>query len=92
MAETSHGDDMNAAAPPLLAAGLSLCLIAVSQNNRTPWFIWNASESVPVGLYALHPSHMPSRGDLGAVHLPPELMGWVVERGYVDANTTTQVA
>lgn len=77
---------MSAAAPPLLAVGLSLGLIAVAQDDRAPWFIWNASESVPVGLYALHPSHMPSLGDLAAVRLPLELTAWVVERGYVGAD------
>jgi len=77
---------MKVAAPPLLAAGLSLGLIAVSQNDHAPWFIWNVSESVPVGLYALHPWHMPSLGDLAAVRLPLELTGWVVERGYVGAD------
>ena len=78
---------MSAAAPPLLAAGLSLWLIAVAQIDRAPWFIWNVSESVPVGLYALHPSHMPSLGDLAAVRLPLELTDWVVERGYLGADT-----
>lgn len=78
---------MSAVAPPLLAVGLSLGLIAVAQHDRAAWFIWNASESVPVGLYALHPSHIPSLGDLAAVRLPLELTGWAVERGYVGADT-----
>ncbi|WP_187431223.1 hypothetical protein ROLI_013660 [Roseobacter fucihabitans] len=77
---------MSAAAPPLLAVGLSLGLIAVAQADRAPWFIWNASESVPVGLYALHPSQMPSLGDLAAVRMSTMLTAWVVERGYVGAD------
>lgn len=78
---------MSAAAPPLLAAGLSLSLLAVAQIDRAPRLIWNASASVPVGLYVVRASHGPSLGDLVAVHLPEGLSSWVVERGYVGADT-----
>ena len=78
---------MSAAAPPLLAAGLSLGLLAVAQIDRAPWLIWNASASVPIGLYVVRASHGPSLGDLIAVRLPEDLSSWVVERGYVSADT-----
>ena len=78
---------MSAVAPPLLAAGLSLGLLAVAQIDRTPRLIWNASASVPVGLYVVRASHGPRLGDLVAVRLPEDLSSWVVERGYVGADT-----
>ncbi|MEL6800518.1 MAG: S26 family signal peptidase [Pseudomonadota bacterium] len=78
---------MRAAAPPLLAASLSLGLLAVAQIDRAPRLIWNASASVPVGLYVVRASNPPSLGDLVAVRLPEDLSSWVVEHGYVGADT-----
>ncbi|MBC7139654.1 MAG: S26 family signal peptidase [Defluviimonas sp.] len=78
---------MSAAAPPLLAAGLSLGLLAVAQIDRAPRLIWNASASVPVGLYVVRASNPPSLGEIVAVRLPEDLSSWVVERGYVSADT-----
>ncbi|WP_299657015.1 S26 family signal peptidase [uncultured Tateyamaria sp.] len=78
---------MSAAAPSLLVAGLSLGLLSVAQIDRTPRLIWNASASVPVGLYVVRASNPPSLGDLVAVRLPEDLSSWVVERGYVGVDT-----
>ena len=65
-----------------------LCrLLAVAQIDRAPRLIWNASASVPVGLYVVRTSHAPSLGDLVAVRLPEDLSSWVVERGHVGADT-----
>ncbi|MEX0308679.1 MAG: S26 family signal peptidase [Tateyamaria sp.] len=78
---------MSAAAPPLLAASLSLGLLAVAHIDRAPWLIWNASASVPIGLYVVRASNPPSLGDLVAVRLPEDLSSWAIERGYVGADT-----
>ena len=78
---------MSTAAPALLAAGLSLGLLAAAQIDRAPRLIWNASASVPVGLYVVRASNPPSLGDLVAVRLPEDLSSRVVERGYVGADT-----
>ena len=78
---------MSAAAPALLAVGLSLGLLAAAQIDRAPRLIWNASASVPVGLYVVRASNPPSLGDLVAVRLPKDLSSWVVERGYVGVDT-----
>lgn len=78
---------MNASAPPLLAAGLSLGLLAAAQIDRAPRLIWNASASVPIGLYVLRASQAPSSGEIVAVRLPEDRSSWVVERGYVGADT-----
>lgn len=78
---------MSAAAPSLLAAGLSLSLLAAAQIDRAPRLIWNTSASVPIGLYVVRASNPPSLGVLVAVRLPEDLSSWVVERGYVGADT-----
>lgn len=78
---------MSAAAPPLLAAGLSLGLLAAAQIDHAPWLVWNASASVPIGLFLVRASNPPSLGDLFAVRLPEDLSSLVVERGYVGADT-----
>ncbi|MGC8202625.1 S26 family signal peptidase [Aliiroseovarius sp. PTFE2010] len=78
---------MSAAAPALLAAGLSLGLLAAAQIDRAPRLIWNASASVPVGLYVVRAPHGSRLGDLVAVRLPEDRSSWVIERGYVGADT-----
>lgn len=78
---------MTIATLPLIAAGLSVGLIAASKTERTPLFVWNQSESVPVGLYVLRPSITPTLGDLAAVQLPSDLSDWAFERGYLGADT-----
>ena len=78
---------MSAAVSPLLAAGLSLSLLAAAQIDRAPRLIWNATASVPIGLYVARASHGPSLGDLVAVRLPEDLSSWVVERGYIGSDT-----
>lgn len=78
---------MTIATLPLIAASLSVGLIAASEIDRTPLFVWNQSESVHVGLYVLRPSITPTLGDLAAVQLPSDLSDWAVERGYLSANT-----
>lgn len=78
---------MSTAAPALLASGLSLGLLAAAQIDRAPRLIWNASASVPIGLYVVRASQGPSLGEIVAVRLPEDLSSWVVERGYVSADT-----
>ena len=78
---------MSAAVSPLLAAGLSLSLLAAAQIDRAPRLIWNATASVPIGLYVARASHGPSLGDLVGVRLQEDMTCWVVERGYVGADT-----
>lgn len=78
---------MTIATLPLIAAGLYVGLIAASEMDRTPFFVWNQSESVPVGLYVLRPSNAPTLGDLAAIRLPSDLSDWAIERGYLGADT-----
>ena len=68
----------------LLAAGAGLALIGASAIVPSdPIIVWNASASVPVGLYLLTPIEQLHVGDLVAVTAPAQLEGWMVERGYL---------
>ena len=49
----------------------------------TPKLIWNASASVPIGLYDLAPPRDLHVGDLVAVTPPQSLADFMVERGYI---------
>jgi len=63
-----------------LAAGL--LLLATSLEKRTPWLVWNASPSVPLGLY--HIEHAPARrGDLVLVRPPLDTAELAHRRGYL---------
>ncbi len=78
---------MTVAPAHLIAAGLSVGLIAASEMDRTPLLVWNQSESVPVGLYILRPSIAPRLGDLAAIQLPLDWSDWMIERDYLGADT-----
>ena len=62
------------------ARTLAIMLIGVSATvspgpaDRPPWLIWNASASVPIGLYAIHTVSALRVGDLVVVK-PPEPPG-----------------
>lgn len=47
---------------------------------------WNASASVPLGLYRIEPNATPRVGDLVAVRPSPALTRFMAERRYVEAN------
>ncbi len=49
----------------------------------SPRLLWNASASVPIGLYLLRPVDNVAVGDLVAVQPPPELSDFLDERGYL---------
>lgn len=48
-----------------------------------PRLVWNASASVPVGLYAARPSAGAKLGDLVAAHAPAPVARLMAERGYL---------
>lgn len=72
----------------LIATGTALALIGASAIIRSdPLLIWNASASVPVGLYGVTPITQPGIGDLVAVRPPEPLGRWLVENGYLGPDT-----
>lgn len=63
----------------------SLFAAAAWQPSR-PRLVWNASASVPVGLYRID-GRAPAVGDLVAVAPPPAVAAWLARRGYLPAGT-----
>jgi len=56
----------------LAVMALGVGAIALPQlDNRPPWLVWNASASVPIGLYAIDTTIDVHTGDLVVVR-PPE--------------------
>jgi conjugative transfer signal peptidase TraF len=52
----------------------------------TPAFIWNASASVPIGLYRLAPAKRLDIGDYVVVSPPEPLAAFLAERGYLPSG------
>lgn len=68
----------------LAATGLAVLVIgSISVADIAPRLIWNASASVPVGLYRLEPPTHLALGDLVAVAPPEPLAQFITARGYV---------
>ena len=51
--------------------------------GRTPLYMWNASASVPLGLYGLHPSNTRYVGELVAVVPPEPLATFLADGSYL---------
>ena len=63
---------------------LSVMGVAIASFVQTPLrFVWNASASVPIGLYDLGPPRHLTVGDLVAVMPDKSLADFLVERGYI---------
>ena len=60
-------------------------LLAVSTGVWSPCVVWNASRSVPIGLYRIEPL-APGRGDLALVRLAPDFAGLANRRGYLQGT------
>ncbi|AMX99038.1 S26 family signal peptidase [Mesorhizobium ciceri] len=67
----------------IAATAIALGLIAFGPlANPSPWLIWNASASAPVGLYRVV-AGPPARGDLVLTDAPEAIAGLAAERGYL---------
>jgi conjugative transfer signal peptidase TraF len=67
----------------ILATFGSVALVLSGSGNGSPSYIWNASESVPIGLYRLQPVERLSVTDLVAIR-PPEPLGTFLDfNGYL---------
>jgi len=65
-------------------AGLALFALALGPvAARAPCLIWNASASLPVGLYWLEPTRAAAAGDLVAYRPRPEWSRAFAARGYL---------
>jgi conjugative transfer signal peptidase TraF len=64
----------------VLGAGLS------ALHPPAPLLIWNASASVPIGLYAVHPAGLLQPGELVVVMPPDDLTDFLADRGFLPAG------
>jgi len=71
----------------LLATALAgASLIGFSAFAKpSPWLVWNASASAPVGLYRVLPG-VPRRGDIVLVYPPESAAKLAAKRGYLPAG------
>jgi conjugative transfer signal peptidase TraF len=83
MAAPPEGDVMTGRMTTILAMFGSVALVLAGSEYGTPSYIWNASESVPVGLYRLQPVLRWSVTELVAIK-PPEPLGTFLDlNGYL---------
>ncbi|HEY5237991.1 MAG TPA: conjugative transfer signal peptidase TraF [Rhizomicrobium sp.] len=59
---------------------------ACMEPRATPWLVWNATPSAPVGLYTVMPKQHYERGALVLVHTPASVRTLAAERRYIPAN------
>jgi conjugative transfer signal peptidase TraF len=71
-----------AAPAAFMLAGMGLIAVPAVASWQ-PRIIWNASASVPLGLYAAKPADRIAHGDLVLVRPPKTLATFLAERGYV---------
>ena len=55
-------------------------------ENTSPWYIWNASESVPIGLYRLQETTQLDVTELVAVRPPEPLASFLDFNGYLPSG------
>lgn len=55
---------------------------AAPLHEKTPWLVWNASPSVPLGLYRINPGPV-RRSDLVLIRLPPDVAELAARRNYL---------
>lgn len=68
-------------------ASLAIAMLAAPAFTRPPiLFVWNASASVPLGLYRMQAVERLAVGDLVVVAPPPALAEFLVARRYVGAG------
>lgn len=66
----------------MMFAGAALVAAPVWAGHRLQ-FIWNASASVPIGLYRVEPVDGINVADIAVVMPPEPLAGFLAERGYL---------
>lgn len=61
----------------------SCALMSTLASKHDPLLVWNASASVPIGLYAVRPLDVLVVTDLVVARPPAPLGSWLAERGYL---------
>lgn len=71
----------------MVAYFTSLAMVVTAFIHPSPRLVWNASASVPVGLYRVRPIRTPAVGDLVAVSPPEWLALYLAARHYLPRGT-----
>jgi conjugative transfer signal peptidase TraF len=66
----------------LTAAAATVVVVPIGPKS-TPRFVWNASESVPIGLYSVQPARQLTVTDLVVAFPPEPLATFLAEGGYL---------
>ncbi|MBN9147912.1 MULTISPECIES: S26 family signal peptidase [unclassified Nitrobacter] len=66
-----------------MMTGGALLVAAPVWSEHAPRFIWNASASLPIGLYSVAPATGIAVTDVAIVQPPDELATFLAERGYL---------
>jgi conjugative transfer signal peptidase TraF len=77
---------MNICTTLALTAAAAALLAATVGEKPVPRFVWNASESVPIGLYRLQPADQLIVTDLVVAFPPEELATRLAQGGYLPRN------
>lgn len=72
--------------PLALVAGSLFALAWAAFRTSPLQFVYNASDSVPIGWYHIAPASSLAAGDLVLVRLLPEAMTLAAQRGYLPAS------
>ena len=75
-------------APLILTAGAFAALLVPALHAMPLRLVWNASASVPVGLYRIEPPAAIGVGDLVLMHPSPALERLMAERRYVERGVS----
>jgi conjugative transfer signal peptidase TraF len=69
---------------PIVLTLLASCAVASTfMTTHDPLLVWNASASIPLGLYAVQPIGKLAVTDLVVARPPEALEGWLAERRYL---------
>ncbi|HEX8223756.1 MAG TPA: S26 family signal peptidase [Allosphingosinicella sp.] len=68
------------------AAVAATAAVATMLWPPRPWLVWNASESAPIGLYAVSPAGEVRTGDTVIAWPPAPARALAAERGYLPIN------
>ena len=71
---------------PLAVAGLAVGLGLFASSQRSPFLIFNASASAPIGLYRLLPPGPIEYGELLLVRTPQTVRALAAERNYIPSS------
>jgi len=68
----------------VVTAATIAALLFPIMHRPAPRLVWNASQSVPTGLYRVAPGTHPRVGELAAIRPSPALARFMAMRGYVE--------